>query len=387
MPELDASTAADSTPLATADGSAAVEVEQPVGEQRPDVASAGADSPDPAPGASPTSDFPAPLAMSVKDAFDWDEGVSPVDNYANLGLRLAACGSNDLVRTSAYTGGLLLGSPNPLVPATLIKDARQLAAVITDRVRVKVTSNGKDKGGVIPSKHLQNMLASEAFLQQFRPVDRVEQHSRYGPDFVLTRPGYNDGGPGQRVLHRGEEPRIDRSLVAIKAFLKVMTFEGEADRTNAVAAALTVMLRNFWPGAKPAIVVTSTKSHGGKETVILFAAGATPHVSISYQATDWALERSLVGALKHTPDVGVVNVENARLNRDARVIASAFLERFITDPEPLLFSTGTGEPIRRRNDIVVAISTNFGTVSEDLMNRACQSTSTQSATWPSGNPP
>jgi hypothetical protein len=73
--------------------------------------------------------------------------------------------------------------------------------------------------------------------------------------------------------------------------------------------------------------------------------------------------------VKSDPDVGVVVIENARLDRRDRFIASAFLERFATDPEPLLFSTGTGPPVRRRNDLVMAISTNFGSVSEDLLNR------------------
>jgi hypothetical protein len=36
---------------------------------------------------------------------------------------------------------------------------------------------------------------------------------------------------------------------AIDAFLDVMAFASNADRTNAVALALTVLLRNFWPGA------------------------------------------------------------------------------------------------------------------------------------------
>src|SRR5579884_1501328 len=43
-----------------------------------------------------------------------------------------------------------------------------------------------------------------------------------------------------------------------------------------VALALTVMLRNFWPGAKPMGVVTATKSHAGKDTIIHFAAGSIP---------------------------------------------------------------------------------------------------------------
>src|SRR5208337_4502187 len=138
----------------------------------------------------------------------------------------------------------------------------------------------------------------------------------------VTRPGLN-GGDDQRILYVGPEAVVSDSLDAINAFLDVMAF----------------------------------------------ASGMAGSISISYQGTNWALERSFVGAVKSSPDVGVVAIENARLVRRDRLIASAFLERFATDPEPLLFSTGTGSPVRRRNDIVLAISTNYGSVSEDLMNR------------------
>src|SRR5262249_33750738 len=49
---------------------------------------------------------------------------------------------------------------------------------------------------------------------------------------------------------------------------------------------------------------------------------------------------------------------------------SAFLERMLTEPEPLLYSPGTGPPVRRRNDLVVAVTTNNCTLGTDLMNRA-----------------
>jgi hypothetical protein len=137
----------------------------------------------------------------------------------------------------------------------------------------------------------------------------------------------------------------------------------------AKGADLTVLLRNHLPGGKPVLVVTANKSHAGKDTVITFAAGEAGSVSISYQAKNWAVERNFVGAVKCNPDVGVIVIENARLDHGDRFLASAFLERFATDPEPMLFSTGTGPPVRRRNDLVLAISTNFGSVSEDILNR------------------
>ena len=180
---------------------------------------------------------------------------------------------------------------------------------------------GTSRGTAVPTKHLKTLLASEAFLQQFPPVDIVEPRSRYLPDFILTRPGYNDGGYGQRILHIGEEPWIELTHDYIDRFLDVMAFATEADRTNAVAAALTVMLRNFWPGGKPCLIVTSTKSHGGKETIVVFASGTTPSTSISYEKADWALQKAFVAAVKHDPDLGLIDVENARLQRGQKEIA------------------------------------------------------------------
>jgi hypothetical protein len=305
-------------------------------------------------------------AASEPDAgvFRWKEDGQAADNYLGLGQRLSECG--DLYRRPGYAGGLLLildGGKH-----VVIAKGADLAPVVVDRVPVIVMKDGKPKGSRINAAHLNAMLASETFLGQFRQVDQVTTTPAYLPDFTLTLPGLNEGG-GQRILYVGEEPVVSDSIEAMSAFLDVMAFETEADRTNAVAGALTVLLRNHLPGGKPVLVVTANKSHAGKDKVITFAAGESGSVSISNQATNWAVERNFVGAVRCNPDVGVVVIENARLDRGDRFLASAFLERFATDPEPLLFSTGTGLPVRRRNDLVLAISTNFGSVSEDILNR------------------
>ena len=308
-----------------------------------------------------------PQANTSAAELTWNEDSQAAENYAALGTRLAATG--DIYRNAAYGNGLLLVLPDGQ-PRLDYEGGRTLLPIIVDRLRVRSHERWQSQGQSIPAAHLSAMLKSEKFLDQFTTVDLVTKTPMYLPDFTLTRTGYNDGGPGHRIVYMGGEPVIGDSLDAINAFLGVMDFETAADRTNAVAAALTVTLRNHWRGGKPIIVATATKSHAGKDTVIDFASGTIVSVSISYQATNWALERSLVGALATSPDAGVVVIENARLDRGEKTIASAIIERFATDPEPLLFSTGTGGPVRRPNDIVLAISTNYGTVSEDIMNRS-----------------
>lgn len=296
----------------------------------------------------------------------WDEGDPAATNYCKLGEALAKSG--DLFCRAGYEGGLLLVRPDG--STKLITTAADLAPIIVDRVALTTYLDGKPKGSKLSAAHMNAMLRTEAFLSQFAAVDQVSKVARYLPDFSLTQPGYNEGGIDHRIVFVGERPQLFDSMDRINAFLDVMDFETEADRANTLAAALTVLLRNHWPGGKPIILVTASKSHAGKDTAIAFASGETEQCSISYQGTDWALERSLVGALNHNADCGVVVVENARLERRGNTISSAIIERFATDPHVFLFSTGTGPATRRRNDVVLAISTNFGTVSEDILNRS-----------------
>jgi hypothetical protein len=296
----------------------------------------------------------------------WSEDEPAGDNAAALGQRLASF--NDLFRQPGYGSGLVLVPPDGKYK--LVSKGADLASIIMDRVPVAVTKGGEVKGNKIAAAHLNAMLHAESFLGQFPAVDEVTQTPLFLPDWTLTKPGYNDGGFGHRIFFVGGQPEVSDSVAAITMFLDVMDWETNADRTNAVAAGLTVMLRNFWPGGKPIIVATANKSHAGKDTAILFATGESKSTSISWESKGWPVERNSVGALNHSPDTAVLVLENARLDKGDKQIASAFIERLATDPEPLLFSTGTGPPVRRRNTFVVAISTNFGTLCEDILNRS-----------------
>ncbi len=301
-----------------------------------------------------------------QDVLYWKDDDQAKVNYHNLGQRLSEKG--DLFRHANHTIGLMQVLDDG--DHREITTAKELSPVIVDRIPVLVIKDGKVKGSRIAAAHLDSMLRAEAFLQCFRKVDIITGIPHFLHDFSLTKPGFNDGGEGHRFFYAGESPTVSDSTETIEAFLDVMTFADNADRTNAVAAALTVVLRNHWLGGKPIITVTATKSHAGKDTIIAFATNEARSMSISYQSTNWAFERAFVGALNTNPTTAVLVVENARLDRKDRVIASAYLERFATDPRPFLFSTGTGQPTQRINNIVTAISTNFGTVSEDIANRS-----------------
>lgn len=264
-------------------------------------------------------------------------------NYSKVGVALAQSG--DLFGRSDAQSGLILvgrdGSPS------FITCAADLAPVVADRIALTVYLGDKVKGSKLTTCHMNAMLRTEAFLSQFQVVDHVSAVASYREDFSLAEPGFNEGSEGFRCFYTGRRARILDSMDRINAFLDAMDFESGADRANALAAALTVMLRNHWPGGKPIILATASKSHAGKDTVILFASGETQQCSISYQAANWAVERNIVDALHYNPDAGVLVIENARLDGRDSVIASAFVERIATDPKPFLSATGSGSRQRR----------------------------------------
>ncbi len=268
----------------------------------------------------------------VSSVFVWrvEHGAAP--NYRRLGKRLAECG--DLFRNGDDGHGLIHVLPSG--KARLITKGTQLAPVIVDRVRMHVEKEGKIVSELPVSSHLNAMLLSEKFLRQFLPVDEVTRTPFFLADFSLVRPGYNDGGPGNRVLYLGEDQPVADSTEKLEQFLSVMPFASNADRTNCVAAGLTVQLRRHWSGEKPVILITATRSHSGKGTLTECIRGNVPKADILYEANDWPMQSQFQQQLQADADIGVVVLDNVRVDSaggGARFIRSSFLESFVTNAE------------------------------------------------------
>ena len=290
-------------------------------------------------------------------------------NYRRLGRRLAQ--RPDLFRNRAGDHGLLQVGADGTV-RSIVKGA-QLAPVIVDALVLRVERDGKTVGELPAATHLNAMLRSRCFLDQFRAVDRVSRHPMYADDFTLVPCGYHTAADGQCLLYAGPEPQVADDTATIQRFLDVMAFAGPADRTNAVAAALTVRLRGFWPGEKPVVTITGSKSHCGKSTITDFVKGTVPSADILYESTDWPMQAQFQRQLAAKADVGVLVLDNVRLDSAggrARCIRSAFVESFVTSSQLTIAAPGAGEALRLANEFVVAINTNDGTLSPDLLNRS-----------------
>lgn len=301
--------------------------------------------------------------------FIWRIEKGAARNYRLLGQRLAESG--DLYRNREDGHGLIQVLATG--KARLITKGTQLAPLIVDRVRMRVEKEGKLVSELPTSAHLSAMLHSEEFLGQFTPVDEVTKTAFFLDNFSLVKPGFNDAGPGNRVLYVGEVQTSSPSLETLERFLEVMPFSTNADRTNFVAAGLTVPLRRHWPGEKPLVLITSTRSHSGKGTLTECLRGTIPKANILYESLDWPMQSQFQRQLQSEADVGVVVFDNVRLDSSggrAKCIRSAFLESFLTDAEVTLASPTAGEPLRLSNRFVVTLNSNEGSLSIDLMNRS-----------------
>jgi hypothetical protein len=255
----------------------------------------------------------------------------------------------------------------------MLTKGSELAPALADRVIMVVTKNGKVTSETPQSAHLSAMLRSEVFLSCFRPVDEVVRTPYYLDDFTLVQSGYHDGGPGKRILYVGPVPEIADSMATITAFLNVMEFATNADRTNALAAVLTALLRHRWLGEKPLCQITATKSHAGKGTISDFVRGSLGKAGILYESIDWPMQSQFQRQIKLNPDLGVIEFDNVRLDSAGgrgNFIRSAFLESFVTSAEIMLASPGVGEAITLPNKYIAVINTNDGALSQDILNRA-----------------
>lgn len=301
-----------------------------------------------------------------RPGFLWIDEDAAAANYARAAIALSKAALFFRANGPGGGGGLYRIEAHGKV--SFIADGKGLSVALVDLVDMQRMKNGKTVSPRLPRAVCDEILRSEVFLEHFDPVDRVTDVPEYLPDFQLTEPKYNDGGPGHRCYYTGRKPKVAKSLTTINRFLDVMDFESNADRTNAVAAALTVMLRGFWPGKKPIINVTATKSQSGKDVILDFAAGVSPFLEFCYEPADWALRKEVTAGLIAEPSVAMIRLGNVR--SEGRTIQSAFIEQFSTSAKPLL-SSASGNMSQRSidNHYVVGISTNFGQLSEDLLNR------------------
>lgn len=91
--------------------------------------------------------------------YTWIDGRPAAENYREFGALLAECG--DVFRDGEAGEGLLVLTADK--SAKPIKAAKEYMPIIVDRVDVSIYLDGKSKGGMLSTSHLNTMLRSEEY--------------------------------------------------------------------------------------------------------------------------------------------------------------------------------------------------------------------------------
>jgi hypothetical protein len=297
-----------------------------------------------------------------KSVYDWYKDRALDHNFRGVGATLRSL-VPDLY--GHPDGGLVLVEASR---PRRIRSGKDLSPLLIDTVHIRVWTEGGRRAERLGQAVLGDMLRSRSFLDNFPVARDVVTTPVVLLDWTPSRPGFNPGG----VLHLGPAAAVGRGLETTNRLLDVLEFDGGASRTNAVAAALTVLFPHHWCGAKPLVLVTGTKSHSGKGTVGMFIAGGCARVDILYQNRDWPMEQSLQRQLTERPETRVIVFDNVRLGSSGggREIRTGLFESLITSSELILSAAKLSSTFRSPNRYVVLLNTNEGVLSADLLNRS-----------------
>jgi hypothetical protein len=298
----------------------------------------------------------------IKPVYDWFKDKALDYNFRRVGRGLAALVPG--LYRHPQDGLVLVENNRP----RRINSAKELSPLLIDNIHIRVWKEEGKRAERLNQAVLGDMLLSRSFLDNFELVQDTVTTPIVLPDGTPSQPGFNSGG----VLHLGPSAVIGKGLALVNQFLDVMEFDGNASRTNAVAAALTVLFRHHWYGAKPLVLVTANKSHSGKGTLCNFLAGDCAKADILYQTRDWPMEQALQKQLMERPETGVIIFDNVRLGSagGGTQIRSGLFESFITNSEFILSAAKLSSSFRSLNKYVVLLNTNEGVMSADFLNRA-----------------
>ncbi len=316
----------------------------------------------------PTSNGQQQVAV-VEDVEDrlthcWNMNDGVYKNSRALGRLLNSLPTQQLYR-SAEGDGLIQVVHGKV---RRIATANDLGTLLMDHVKLVVLKNGKYHGERVDQTTLTNMLRANVFLSIFRCVKDVVTTPVFLSDDTPAKPGFN---ALDSILYLGSATSSATGMDAINKFIDVIEWQSNADRTNAIAAFLTVPRRLHWPGGKPFVLVTANKSHSGKTTVCEFInIDQTATARIEYDPLkDWPMQNQLYAQVMAKPEIGIISFDNVR-TRSATSISSGYVESFVTSPEVVIGKATSSKAVWAANKFLVMLNSNEGSLSIDLLNRS-----------------
>lgn len=249
----------------------------------------------------------------------------------------------------------------------IFTEPSKLAHEISARIDFKVITQGaegpKQEYAMFPPSLIAGVIINAKHSKKLRHIEIVTKNPVLLGNNVYYKPGYY---PKDKLLYIGEEVKRIRGLKYTKKALNY-PFEDNGSWINALGLMVgTTFLRTSMPGEHPSIILLGDDTNLGKtafaSTLSIIAIGKRVSTASLKQNED-EMEKEL-GSRAEVSDF--IILDNVRKSR----IASAVLERLITDKTFETRRLGASELISRRNDMQVIFTSNGGGFSKDLVVRS-----------------
>lgn len=230
--------------------------------------------------------------------------------------------------------------------------------------------------------------------RQFERLPQIKLFVRC-PVFLNTPTGWKISKPGYDLdtgtYYAGPEIVPAAETTHLDTMLAEFCFRSPADRTNYIGMLLTVVLMSRFVGAKPGILLSANQQGTGKgklAQIIAIIQCGFEVVTIGFIDREEELEKRLGSVVRSGVQTIIVDNAKAAGNRfSGKEIASAVLDRFVTDTINSFRLLGTSTDIRVENSNILAITANQDAISRDLITRLPLTCSEQIQASMAGNRP
>ena len=225
------------------------------------------------------------------------------------------------------------------------------------------------KGGLVYKRFAKEdaaaILNANAVLNQLLAISLFTEIPVFDDDLRLVEPGHNKAS---QIYYSGNPIKPSGHLRVLPDFLDVVSFRDRASRDNYVAWLLTNLFPTHFCGLKPAAIFDANRPQVGKTMLGTCAAAVStvqPITTVTYTPNDEEFEKKLASKVLVA---NYILIDNAKTKKSCE-IASAVLERSITDQQLSYRQLGFNKLIERPNSILWMLSMNNARLSPDLTDR------------------
>lgn len=228
---------------------------------------------------------------------------------------------------------------------------------------LKETDKG-DKYLLLPLNLAKALFHSDTLRHELNEILLFADHPIYDSQWELAKPGYN---ARDKIFYNGNAIEPVKTIQILKEVFGEFLFKNEASKCNFIAALLTAILRNKYMGDRPFCALTGNRPNIGKTLackVLSRIAEGLPPETLTYTPNQEELEKQLASRADKRDVVLIDNV------RSQQPIASAVMERMVTDVQISFRRLGQTTTITRPNTIVLMVTMNRAQFNQDLITRA-----------------